>query len=187
MLRVFCETKDLQILIYRALCLRRCKAPLCKGGSRIAGGGLSQCFVLQSLRHGKPRHLPLHKGGFWGNFASNSNSPINPNLASSNFDLSGCLFERWQPRSLPPGGRGTTKWWKELACTKIFTPVSKRCALPQLRVLPSSRSCARATSLPEGGLVKFCRLNNGHKITDKSQFGALRRQCSIWCVRTRAI
>ena len=40
------------------------KAPKCRGGSREAGGGLSLSFVLQSLRHGKPCHLPLHKGGF---------------------------------------------------------------------------------------------------------------------------
>ena len=43
------------------------KAPLCKGSYRT-NVRLRDCFdcfgLLQSLRHGKPCHLPLHKGGF---------------------------------------------------------------------------------------------------------------------------
>ena len=43
------------------------KAPLCKGSCRT-NVRLRDCFdcfgLLQSLRHGKPCHLPLHKGGF---------------------------------------------------------------------------------------------------------------------------
>ena len=57
----------------------------------------------------------------------------------------------WEQKSLPPRGRGTTKWWKEPAVARIQKEDSNFLYKLSLSRAPFVFCSAKSTSLPEGG------------------------------------
>ena len=145
---VFCGRREKEMLsLFRWLSTADTR--LCRAEWRWQNPGVKEAFSKKRRSRRRARNL--------AESAYVSATPVGTGVstvrrrAHNLVELFFVSHKIWEQKSLPPRGRGTTKWWKEPAVARIQKEDSNFLYKLSLSRAPFVFCSAKSTSLPEGG------------------------------------